>query len=559
MVSITSWIANLISKIMVRLPYDFFDEGYDSGKYQINVEKAKNNKFGDFSTNWVLTLGLSREKADYLGNFICDNLDKKYFSKITYTAPGFINFTLSDYTITKILNKINSDGKQYGLLRSNKKIVEIEFVSANPTGKLHIGHARNAAIGDTLGRILESQGYKVIREYYINDAGNQIDKLALSVLVRYRQSFGLKDQLPEDSYHADEVIDAAKALRAKYDRDFLSLTHDELKIKDTGANERKLIEKLKDFSKHYMLQMIKKSLASFGVNFNIWFPESEIYRNKLINKALTLLKPYTYKQDNATWLKTTAKGDDKDRVLIKSDGSYTYFLPDIAYHVIKMSHNYDALFNIWGADHKSYADRMKIAMELCGFDASKIHFIIMQMVLLTKNGQEFKMSKRSGQALTLDDLVHSIGRDATRWSMVSQPADSHLEIDVDMATNKDNRNSMCYVQYAHARINQLLEKNKDPLAKKYDLLSLPVEHEIIALLAYYPDTLRSITHSSNVNVLTMYLTNLAKLFHSYYGQVKIIDADKPILSSQRLGLVSAIKQVLVNGFSLLGISPMDKM
>ncbi len=554
----TDWLSEHLSKIIKQLSNDYVND-LEIQQNKIIIDYSKNPKFGNFTTNWILTLGIDNQKALNFAEYIASNAKHKYLSKIEAVKPGFLNFSLSPLATKKILNEILTKKNKYGNDKQKRKIIEIEFVSANPTGLLHIGHARNAAIGDSLARILESQGHKIIREYYINDAGNQIDKLALSVLIRYKELFGINDKLPEDSYHGEEVVDLAKLIREKYNDKFLNLNHDNNKIITSNTENRKAYNLIKKVSKSYMLNCIKKSLNNFGVKFDIWFSESYLYKHHLIENVLKILKPYTYVKDKALWLATNKRGDDKDRVLIKSDKSYTYFLPDIAYHVIKMSHNYHTLFNVWGADHKSYVNRMKIALDFCGFDSNKIKFIIMQMVRLTKDGKEFKMSKRSGQSLTLNDLLNSIGKDAARWYMVSQPSESHLEIDVDKAQSKDNNNSLYYVLYAHARCHQIFKKTNCKIAKNFKDLTSNEEIEIISLLAYYPNTLRTITTNYSINILTVYLTNLARLFHSYYAKVQIIDKNNHNLTSQRLAIVKATQQVLSNGLKLLGIDPVEKM
>ena len=533
------------------------ENNIDRNNIKVIVDKNDNIDFGDFSTNFVLSLGLPKEKcSEYADDLARTFTNKKYFKEVKAIKPGFINFRLSNYLLHQVLFDIIDQGKKFGIAKKTKLNYNIEFVSANPTGLLHIGHARNAAIGDTLARIWEANGIRVNREYYINNAGNQMELLALSVLIRYQQLFDLKVELPKDSYHGDEIITVARKLKEKYGNGLLHVKFDDKGITSKFAKEKNII---KSFAENYLLSIIKSTLENFGVSFNIWFPETELYKNNMIKIALELLKDHIYSKDGATWLKTTECGDDKDRVLVKSDGNNTYFIPDIAYHNIKLSRGYDKIFDIWGADHTSYAERMKIAMKLLGWDKNKLEILIMQMVRLTKNGKEFKMSKRTGNSLTLEDLINAIGKESARWYLVNKPITSHLEIDVEQVSKKDRNNPLYYVQYAHARINHILCKAKYKLPTNFNLLTSKFERQIIIALHSYITTLRKIANSYEVNILTVYLYNLAKLFHSYYASNKIVDSENPELSQQRYWLAYCIKTVIANGLALLDIEPANEM
>ena len=543
----------IIKALKTTIKIDEFSD-VDISTSKIEVDKIKNIKFGDYCTTIALMTNIKKDRVMSFAQAIAAQINKKYFQRISVVQPGFINFTLSNQIFHNILFEIIDKNINFGISKKNKIKYNIEFISANPTGLLHIGHARNAVIGDVLARIWEANGIDVTREYYINDAGNQIEKLGMSLLIRYKQLFGYNDQLPEDSYHGNEIIEAAHELKNQYDNKFLDTYYDQTGILDKQAGKI-----IKNFAKNYMLNIIKNTLLDFGVKMHIWFSESTLYENNLINTTLDSLKQYTYKKDGALWLATTKYGDDKDRVLIKSDGNMTYFTPDIAYHNIKMSRGYDKCFNIWGADHTSYADRIKIAMRIFGYKDDMLNILIMQMVKLIKDGAEFKMSKRSGKSLTLMNLVKTIGKDAARWYLVSRPMISHLEIDIDKATKQSNDNPFYYVQYAHARINQILQKKQFDLPKSFDLLTLPSEREIIVHLSMYVETLKKIGDTYEVNILSIYLYNLAKLFHSYYSQNIIIDEKNEQLSKQRYWLVFCIKQIIANGLKLLGIEPLNKM
>ncbi len=554
-------ISKEISKA-VSWTVDFLNEANISYRdVKVSVEKTKNPQFGDFTTNVALSIGLKKERVLVFADKIAQRLKKntRMFKDVNVVQPGFINIRLSHYLVSDVIKDILKQKDNYGFQKPNGKTYQIEFVSANPTGLLHIGHARNAAIGDTLANILEANGYKTIREYYINDAGNQIEKLALSVLIRYFQIFGKSFNLPEDSYHGEEILEVANALKKEYGEKFLNLTFNDQSILAFNDEELKKKEEIKDFSKKYLLVIIDDHLKQFGVNMDIWFPESILYKENLIDVALNKIKAHTFEKENALWLKTSELGDDKDRVLIKSDKTYTYFLPDIAYHILKMSRGYDKSINIWGSDHKSYADRMKIAMKLAGFNPDDLVILIMQMVRLIKNGEEFKMSKRTGNSLTLKDLLIAIGKDAARWYLVSQPTSTHLEIDVDKVLSQNNNNPLYYVQYAYARINQILAKAEYKVPESFKLLNDPLEHELVTLMSIYENTLNKISENFEVNILTLYLTNLAKAFHAFYAQFKVIDNDNVKISAQRYYLVKCVQQIIGSGLRLLGIKPMEKM
>ncbi len=543
----------IIKALKTTIKIDEFSN-VDISTSKIEVDRIKNIKFGDYCTTIALMTNIKKDRVMSFAQAIAAQINKKYFQRISVVQPGFINFTISNQIFHNILFEIIDKNINFGISKKNKIKYNIEFISANPTGLLHIGHARNAVIGDVLARIWEANGIDVTREYYINDAGNQIEKLGMSLLIRYKQLFGYNDQLPEDSYHGNEIIEAAHELKNQYDNKFLDTYYDQ-----TGILDKQVGKIIKNFAKNYMLNIIKNTLLDFGVKMHIWFSESTLYENNLINTTLDSLKQYTYKKDGALWLATTKYGDDKDRVLIKSDGNMTYFTPDIAYHNIKMSRGYDKCFDIWGADHTSYADRIKIAMRIFGYKDDMLNILIIQMVKLIKDGAEFKMSKRSGKSLTLMNLVKTIGKDAARWYLVSRPMISHLEIDIDKATKQSNDNPFYYVQYAHARINQILQKKQFDLPKSFDLLTLPSEREIIVHLSMYVETLKKIGDTYEVNILSIYLYNLAKLFHSYYSQNIIIDEKNEQLSKQRYWLVFCIKQIIANGLKLLGIEPLNKM
>ncbi|MDR2636453.1 MAG: arginine--tRNA ligase [Mycoplasmataceae bacterium] len=550
--TIIDHLEKIIKRVVLSNLSFVYSANIEKSKFKINIEKIKNASLGDYTTKFLLSLKLPASSVETYVKYFKKKLllKKNVFKSIEYVAPGFLNIKLNDGFLNKYIENAYSSGKKYGSLSKKSTFYNIEFVSANPTGYMHLGHARNAAYGDTLANIFTKCGISVNREFFINDGGNQINNLAQAVYIRYLQLNNISIELPEDSYHGQEIITIAKKI--------LEMNGDKF-VKNHRLSDSEL-QYFKTTSTNYMIDEIKTTLKDFGVVFDIWFRESNIYKDNLISHVLKQLKPYLYKSEGATFLRTTDFGDDKDRVLIKSDGSYTYFTPDIAYHQIKLLRGYDKIFDILGADHASYVKRLAISIEMLGSPQDKLQVLIQQMVKLTKNGEEFKMSKRSGNSLTIIDLIKTIGRDAARWFLVSTSLDSHLEIDVDKVKSNDTNNPIYYVQYAHARINQIiLKNNKLKLTNKYDLLNLDIEREIKLHILYYKNTLIQISKKYDVHSLCNYLVYLARLFHSYYASNRVIDENKNKLSSQRLAFVKLIKNVLADGLTILGIEPTDKM
>ncbi len=548
---LTEVIKSKISQVLTKM-------NLDSSK--INVQPANANTNADFATNVALLLAKSvGVKPQELASQIAQALQADaFFESVSVAGPGFINMNLASHVFENILNEILKQNHQYPILDIDHTKYNIEFVSANPTGYLHIGHARNAAFGETWTNMAKKLGCHVVKEYYINDAGNQMDKLASSILVRYKQILGQDVELPDDSYHGEEIIDVAKALYDQYGDQFKDASYDT----NFNIEQKDVALILRKFGRDYLLAIIKKDLQDLGVTFDIWFSETTIHENKLIDKTLAKLGDYIYQKDGATWLATTKFGDDKDRVLIKSTGTPTYFMPDIAYHDIKLTRDggVDKVVNIWGADHRSYVDRMSVALQCLGFEKQAFNVVCMQMVKLVKNGAEFKLSKRSGNSLTTADLVNAIGKDAARWYLISQSVDSHLTIDVDIALSKDNKNPIYYVEYAHARINTILQKAKGIVKDHHlDLLTNKQEKALINTLATYDSMIQICVNNYEPHKMANYLWDLAKQFHAYYANNKIIDETNPALSSQRLYLISAIKVILANGLDLLGIDAYESM
>ncbi len=523
------------------------------------IEKAKNKEFGDISTNVALISSKEFKKNPMeTAQIIVDSLDKSLFSEVTITKPGFINFKLGNKLIDNVMNEVLSRANNYGKFPHKNKKYSVEYVSANPTGLLHIGHARNAVLGSCIINLLQWYGYDTVSEYVVNDAGNQMNNLATAVLIRYQELFGMDVKLPEDSYHGEEIIDVAKALKAKFGDKYKDV---KLESEHQWIADETIRHDIRWFARDMLLEIIKDDLKKLGVEIELYFSEWTLHENKMVDKMIDKLldKKVAYKKDGAIWLETTKYGDDKDRVLIKSDGVPTYFAPDIVYHNHKWTTNgTDILINIWGADHYSYISRMKIAMQCLGYNPDDLIVVCMQMVKLMKDGKEFKMSKRTGNSLTTRDLVEALGKDVARWYLVSQSANNHIIIDVDEATTKSNNNPIFYVQYAHARANQLLNKQKMDMPKDFSGLTSDIEREIISELGFFTYTIENCATTYEPYKMTVYLTNLARLFHSYYSNTKIFD-DANKIANQQYYLIAAMKQVINNGLRILGIDPIEKM
>ena len=426
----------------------------------------------------------------------------------------------------------------------------VEYVSANPTGDLHLGHARGAAYGDTLTRVLKFSGYDVLREYYVNDAGNQIETLGNSLYERYKEALGLSFDMSKIGYQGKDVIKLAKDI-AKTDKD---------KWVNDDSIERK--DYFKKVGTKLELDKIKVDLDLYRVGFDHYQSELELYRSGKVKNALEALKktPYVYEKDNALRLKTTEFNDDKDRVLVKSDGSLTYFTPDIAYHKDKFDRGYDHLINIFGADHHGYMARLKAGLKILGYDDNKLEFRIIQIVRLMENGQEVKMSKRTGNAVTIRELCEDVGVDVARYFFISKPIISHLDFDLTLARKQSNENPVYYIQYAYARMNSILVKdNAFEIKDSYPLLTNEKEIALLKHIASFKDTLVDVCKIKEVNILSNYAYKLAQLFHSFYNDLKVIDPENETLTKERLSLVKASQITLKNVLNLLGVEAKESM
>nr|WP_144927067.1 arginine--tRNA ligase [Paenibacillus bovis] len=522
------------------------------------LETPKEKEHGDYSTNMAMQLARVVKKAPrMIAEQIQANMDtsKVSIEKIEIAGPGFINFYLDNSYLTAIIPTIFEQGDEYGRSNSGKgQKVQVEFVSANPTGDLHLGHARGAAVGDSISNVLDKAGYEVTREFYINDAGNQIHNLAVSVEARYFQALGLEKEMPEDGYHGKDIIGIGKKLAEQYGDKYVH------------EDEKTRFEFFRKYGLEYELAKLKKDLENFRVRFDVWFSETSLYENGKIGPMLEILreKGHIYEQDGATWFRSTTFGDDKDRVLIKNDGSYTYLTPDIAYHLDKISRGFDKLINVWGADHHGYIPRMKAAVEALGYERDLLEVEIIQLVHLYKDGEKMKMSKRTGKAVTMRELVEEVGLDAVRYFFAMRSADTHMDFDLDLAVSESNENPVYYAQYAHARISSILRSAEEKgfsVDAGVDLTSLSSEKSVDLLkkLGEFPQVIADAAEKRIPHRITHYIYELASTFHSFYNAEKVLNEDNETETKARLALVKAVQITLKNALALVGVSAPEKM
>ncbi|MDF2723552.1 MAG: argS1 [Paenibacillus sp.] len=520
----------------------------------IALEVPKDKAHGDLSTNVAMQLSrVAKQNPRQIAEKLLGQLDKKqaFIAKADIAGPGFINFFMDRTYLHEVVREVLEADADYGRVEAGQgKKVQVEFVSANPTGSLHLGHARGAAVGDALCHVLDFAGYNVTREYYINDAGNQVDNLARSIEVRYLQLIGQEAQMPEDGYYGEDIKQFAQIL----------LDQQGDKLAALAAEER--LAFFKAYGLEQELGKIKRDLARFGVHFDEWYSETSLYTTGKIDPALDELRAngHIFELDGATWLRTTPYGDDKDRVLIKNDGSYTYLTPDIAYHRTKYARGYDEMINIWGADHHGYIPRVKAAMAALGLDPTKLTVLIAQMVSLYQNGEKVKMSKRTGKAVTMEDLMDEVGVDAIRYFFTMRSNDSHLDFDMDLASSKSNENPVFYVQYAHARICSIFRQAEEQgiAALPYgevDLspLATEAEYDLLRKMGELPAEVAEAAAQYAPHRLIRYVHELASQFHSYYKAEKVL-SDRPELTQARLALLAALRVVIRNTLKLVGVS-----
>ncbi len=541
--SIKTELQNIIKKSLVASIKDI-----EIDLETIVIETPKNTTNGDYATNIAMSLaGKLKRNPLEIANMIAENISDTSIEKVVVAPPGFINIYLKKDRLFSELNKIIEENKNYGKsnIGANKK-VNIEYVSANPTGTLHIGHGRGATYGDNLSKILSYCGYDVTREYYINDAGNQMNNLGISIKERYKELCGLPCEIPEDGYHGKEIINIAKNLYEEHQDKLLDET----------------IEYFKQAGLKILLNEIKKDLDDFRVNFDVFTSEQSLYDKGLVESVLDKLKKCNecYILDDALWLKTSTYGDEKDRVLVKSDGTYTYFLPDIAYHSDKINRGYEEIIDVLGADHHGYINRLKASLEILGYNKDILDVKILQMVRLLKDGEEIKISKRTGKTITLNELIDEVGINATRYFFASKSLDTQMDFDLSLAIKNSNENPVYYIEYANARICSILKNYKKELTikKNYDTLNDSLAYTIINKLLMFTDTVIATANKKEPHLICNYIYELATLFHSYYGKEKFITDDEEY-TSDRMVLLSAIKIVINNALNLIGIIPREEM
>ena len=539
--SIKQKIQGIIKTSLDKLNIDF-----DLDK--IVIETPKDTKHGDYSTNVALLLTkVLKDNPMNIAANLANEISDESIEKVEIASPGFINIYLTKKVLLDEINKIITEDRNYGRnTTGNNEKINLEYVSANPTGTLHIGHGRGATYGDNLSRIMSFCGYDVTREYYINDAGNQMNNLGISIKERYKEICGLECNLPEDGYHGKEIITIAK------------------KIYDT-YEDTKLAEDISYFKQEglsILLDEIKKDLDRFRVNFDVFTSEQSLYDRGYVEKVLDSFRKNNncYVEDDALWLKTSIYGDEKDRVIVKKDGNYTYLLPDIAYHVNKIERGYQKLIDVLGADHHGYINRLKGALEILGHDSSILDIEILQMVRLLRDGEEIKISKRTGKTITLNDLIDEVGINATRYFFASKSLDTQMDFDLGLAVKNSNDNPVYYIEYANARISSILNNYHNSISPKenYHTLTEDIAYNIMNKLIRFEDTVISASLKKQPHIICNYVYELATIFHSYYGAYKFITDDKEY-TEERMLLLKAIKIVINNSLNLIGVIPREEM
>ena len=518
---------------------------------QVNfvVEIPKDNTNGDYATNIAMQLTrILRKNPRMIAQEVVDTFDTNAcdIDRIEIAGPGFINFFVKSTSFSPLIQHVLKSGDNYGKQNHGcGKKYNVEFVSANPTGDLHLGHAWQAALGDSICNLLEEVGYDVTREYYVNDAGVQILKLSQSIYARYQQALGMDVTFPSDGYHGRDIIAFANELKEKYGDSLLE----------------KPLTYFREIGIEHELNKIRKDLDYFRVKFDVYSHEVMLYEKGWVDEVIPTLdeKGYIYHQEDAIWFRTTDFGDDKDRGVKKSDGNYTYFLPDIAYHKYKHERGFDYLVNILGADHHGYIKRMEAAICALGYQSEQIQYVIHQMVKLIKDGEELKLSKRTGKAYTLKDLCDEIGVNATRFQFASKNPGAHMELDIDLAVKQSNENPVYYIQYAHARCCSIMERVEVNDDTSGSLLTNPKEIDLLKHIGAYEKVVLDAALNKSPYKITNYLYTLASLFHTFYNECKVIDKENEQLTAQRVVLAKMTRITIKNGLKLIGVEALNKM
>jgi len=527
----------------------------------IPLETNKNIGNGQFSSTAALAFAkkLQMKPLELAQKLKAELETSSLIQNVEIASPGFINIELTPKAIGSIVETVVLAKNAYGQGKKKDQLISLEEVSVNPTGFLHLAHARNATIGDSLFRILTFAGYDVETEYYVNDAGNQINQLALTVFVNYLNLLGKKTELPENAYRGEGYDVVAQQIIDQKGSEFLATPFDEHMILDSAVNQY-----FREVSTEYFLNVIKAQLAQMDVRIENYISEKTLYP-----QIPELLKTYeqlgaTYQEDDALFLNTTKFGDDKDRVLVKTDGTYTYLTSDLVNHATRLKRTQaQKLINVWGGDHHGYIARLKAGLEWLGANSDLLEIEMIQIVRVIKDGQEFKMSKRKGTAVWLVDILDIVGKDALRYMLASKAATSHMDLDLDLIKQKNASNPVYYCQYATARLNSVLNQGKEqgmkPNTQVGDLLKEAKELELLICLDSFPDVVQAASKKRAPNIITDYIQKVSAYFHSYYAEFKIVDSSQKELSEARLGLVQATLQVLSNAFALIGLNVVEVM
>ncbi len=529
-----------------------------AGDYpDVALEVPPQKEFGDFASNIAMQSARVAHKAPrIIAQAIVDGMDYPWLDHAEIAGAGFINFFLKNDVIYDTLKQILAAGDAYGHAPLRQEdTIQVEYVSANPTGPLHVGHGRGAAYGSALVNLLRAAGYNVQAEYYINDAGNQMNNLAASVNARYLELLGKPAEIPENGYHGHDIIETAQAI----------IDQDGDKYLDMPEAER--LELFKDRAYAEKLKALKRDLAHFNVHYDNWFSERTLHPDA-IQAACKVLEERgkIYEKDGALWLKSTDYGDDKDRVVIRDNGVPTYLAADIAYHKNKYDRGFNKVINIWGADHHGYVARVKAAMAALGYDVDQLEVLLLQMVSLFRDGKPVKMSKRTGQAITLNELIEEVGTDAARYFFIMRSLDTQLDFDLDLAKSHSNENPVYYIQYAHARIYSIYRQAKEAGANlsmdwsdvKWDTLTNEYELELIKKMAAFPEEVQRAARERAPHRIAHFVHELAGMFHTFYNHCRIIQEDKD-LEKARLALVTAVRITIANSLAILGVSAPEKM
>jgi len=526
---------------------------------EIVVEKPKEEKFGDFSTSLAMGLAKSERKKPYeiaeiLSRHLLCNEDN--IASVKIAGPGFLNLTMKPAFFLKRLLKVAEQADRYGSSNAGQgKKVLLEFVSANPTGPLHVGHGRGAAVGDMLGRLLDKAGYNVSTEYYINDVGNQMNTLGRSTWSRYLELQDKGNAFPSDYYQGEYIKDIARDIYAQHGNEFLD------------KEEEQVLPFFREYARNSVLNGIKEDLSNFGVIFDQWFSEKKLYDQQLVDATVNWLRKekHIYDKEGAVWLRSSALNDEKDRVLIKQSGEKTYFCSDIAYHKNKIDRGFEWIVDLWGADHHGYVPRMKSALQAMGYDENVFKVMLVQFVSLKRGGEKVSMSTRSGEFETLADVIKEVGIDATRFFFLMRSSDTHLDFDLELAKKESPENPVFYIQYAHARICSIFRIATEQGIKLLDSVDIDLsplqnkeEFVMIKKILAFTEIVEKSAELLEVHRIAFYLQDLVGTFHRYYSRNRIVSEDKA-LSCARLFLMNCLRVTIRNGLSIMGVSAPERM